>query len=231
LPLRCLPHTVILTSLLNTYAIVSGGRCFDLCRGQGHCRSQSQGSAKLASWSSWLGPNFGYSQRRARSFSECVGWHLFSKNRPTLSQDITVVRAKMPPLVRSGDAGTGARQGARAIARDMLGQMSAPLDQPVLPFDDSWIREIKVSIVQPVPCVGSRCRRLDSAIDKCESCLWLVRTCVFTVAQRSSVCSIYECDAGWNQRVRTAWRQNGARNGRPAAQPRHGRRRVRGVFE
>jgi hypothetical protein len=176
LPLRCQPHTVFTTSLLNTHATVSGWRCFGLCRGQGHGRPQSQGSAKLASWPSRLGPNFGCSQRRPRSFSECVGWHLFSKNHPALSQDITVVRAKMPPLVRCGDAGTGAQQGARAIARDMLGQMSAPLDQPVLPFDDAWIREIKVSIVQPgpvssMPCGGARCYRLDSAIDKYESCL------------------------------------------------------------
>jgi hypothetical protein len=98
----------------------------------------------------------------------------FKKTHPTSLQDITVVRAKMPPLVRSGDAGTGARQGARAIARDMLGQMSAPLDQPVLPFDDTWIREIKVSVVQPgpvsiVPCIGALCHLLDSARGKCES--------------------------------------------------------------
>ena len=49
----------------------------------------------------------------------------------------------MPPLVRSGDAGKREPQGARAIAKGMLGQMTAPLD-PVLPFDDAWIQEIKV---------------------------------------------------------------------------------------
>ena len=49
----------------------------------------------------------------------------------------------MPPLVRSGDAGNRVQQGARAIAKGMLGQMNAPLD-PVLPFDDAWIQEIKV---------------------------------------------------------------------------------------
>jgi len=54
----------------------------------------------------------------------------------------------MPPLVRSGDAGTAAQQGARAIARDLLGKMSAPLDQPALPFDDTWIQEIKVCVLQ-----------------------------------------------------------------------------------
>jgi hypothetical protein len=31
-------------------------------------------------------------------------------------------------LVRFGDAGTAAQQGARAIARDLLGKMVAPLD-------------------------------------------------------------------------------------------------------
>jgi hypothetical protein len=50
----------------------------------------------------------------------------------------------MPPLVRSGDAGT------RAIAKEMLGQMSAPLDRPELPFDDTWIQEIKVCAVQVI---------------------------------------------------------------------------------
>jgi hypothetical protein len=60
-----------------------------------------------------------------------------------LPQDITLVRVKMPPLVRSGDAGKREPQGARAIAKGMLGQMTAPLD-PVLPFDDAWIQEIKV---------------------------------------------------------------------------------------
>jgi hypothetical protein len=71
------------------------------------------------------------------------------KNQPTFIQDITLIRAKMPPLVRSGDAGTAAQQGARAIARDLLGKMSAPLDQPALPFDDTWIQEIKVCVFQP----------------------------------------------------------------------------------
>jgi hypothetical protein len=52
-------------------------------------------------------------------------------------------------LVRFGDAGTAAQQGARAIARDLLGKMSAPLDQPALPFDDTWIQEIKVCVFQP----------------------------------------------------------------------------------
>jgi hypothetical protein len=58
----------------------------------------------------------------------------------------------MPPVVRSGDAGTTVQQGTRAIARNMIGQISAPLDQPVLPFDDTWIQEIKVSTV---PLVSS----------------------------------------------------------------------------
>ena len=72
-----------------------------------------------------------------------------AKKQPTFVQDITLIRAKMPPLVRSGDAGTAAQQGARAIARDLLGKMSAPLDQPSLPFDDTWIQEIKVCVLQP----------------------------------------------------------------------------------
>lgn len=61
-------------------------------------------------------------------------------------QDITLVRAKMPSLVRSGDAGIRSQQGARAIARDMLGQVSANPDPPLLPFDDTWIQEIKVRV-------------------------------------------------------------------------------------
>ena len=61
-------------------------------------------------------------------------------------QDITLVRAKMPSLVRSGDAGIRSQQNARAIARDMLGQVSANPDPPLLPFDDTWIQEIKVRV-------------------------------------------------------------------------------------
>jgi hypothetical protein len=64
-----------------------------------------------------------------------------------LVQDVTLVRAKMPPLVRSGDAGVAGQPGARAIARDMLAQAAAPFDH-VLPFDDSWIQEIKVCTTQ-----------------------------------------------------------------------------------
>jgi hypothetical protein len=70
----------------------------------------------------------------------------FKQNSPMFLQDITLVRAKMPSLVRSGDAGIRSQQGARAIARDMLGQVSANPDPPLLPFDDTWIQEIKVRV-------------------------------------------------------------------------------------
>jgi len=76
-----------------------------------------------------------------------VGFFLqqrFQQNHLTFFQDVTLVRAKMPPLVRSGDAGIRSEQGARAIAKEMLGQVHAPLDPPLLPFDDTWIQEIKV---------------------------------------------------------------------------------------
>jgi hypothetical protein len=75
--------------------------------------------------------------------SALAGACLQKRNRSFL-QDITLVRAKVPPLVRCGDAGT------RAIAREMLGQMSAPLVHPELPFDDTWIQEIKVCALQLV---------------------------------------------------------------------------------
>jgi len=32
---------------------------------------------------------------------------------------------------------------------NFAGKMSAPLDQPSLPFDDTWIQEIKVCVLQP----------------------------------------------------------------------------------
>jgi hypothetical protein len=67
-----------------------------------------------------------------------------SSSRIYLLQDITLIRAKVPPLVRSGAAGALAQQGTRAIARDMLSHVSAPHDHIVLPFDDTWIQEIKV---------------------------------------------------------------------------------------
>jgi hypothetical protein len=71
----------------------------------------------------------------------------------------------MPPLVRSGDAGTAAQQGARAIAIDLLGKMSAPLDQPSLPFDDTWIQEIKVCVLRPVLRLFCVFENLQSCID------------------------------------------------------------------
>jgi hypothetical protein len=145
---------------------------------------------------------------------------VLAKHPLNIFQDITLIRAKVPPLVRSGNAGVAGQPDARAIARDMLAQAAAPRD-PVLPFDDTWIQEIKVRAAQPALSTSTISNRLVFGKSKhvysgSPDIDPIIALVVRSLSNRS-----YDCFPGWQRCSRAAGERK--RIERARAQPRDGR--------